>query len=641
LAGSSSRRGSTGRPSSLLNSVAEVVRLQPTALAGILLGTTLGALLATPLNRLLGRFFRAFNTGFGHATTVYTRSIGLLLRGSVLVLVVYGGLLALTYWDFARTPKGFIPSQDMGYMLINVQLPDAASNERSDRVMRQIEDITHEVPGISHVTTISGQSFVLNAAGPNFGSVFIGLKDYAERRDPSLSSDAIANMLRQRFAQEISEGMVAVFPPPPVRGVGRAGGFALMIEDRGDVGPVELQAQTENLMAKGNKVPGLAGLFSVFRANVPQLYVEPNRRQCMKLGVALRDFADTLHVYEGSLYVNDFNLFGRTWQVIVQAESPFRRRPEDLVGLKVRSRRGAMIPLGSLAGIREVNGPLVLTRYNMYPAAAINGGSMPGVSSGQAIDLVGRLADEELPRSLAYEWTDMSYLELLAGNTAMALFGFAVVMVFLMLAAQYESWSLPLAIILVVPMCLLSSIIGVRLANMDINIFTQVGFVVLVGLASKNAVLIVEFAKKQREAGMPREQATLAACRLRLRPIIMTSLAFILGVVPLLVSHGAGFEMRRTLGTAVFSGMIGVTLFGIFLTPVFFFVIDRLGASPVFASRLVRVVGGALLAVVSLGPVRRYAARPFRGRHTTRQADKQTRSQEGNEQESRPVEVRS
>jgi multidrug efflux pump len=627
-------------PVSVLDPVAGFVSLSAPALAGILFGALLAGIFARPLNRLLGRFFRAFNIGFSQATTVYTHSVGLLLRGSVVVLVVYGGLLALTYWDFARTPKGFIPSQDMGYLLINVQLPDSASTERSNRVMRQLEDITHEVPGISHVTTISGQSFVLNAAGSNFGSVFIGLKDYAERRDPSLSSDAIANTLRTRFAQEVPDGMVAVFGPPPVRGVGRAGGFALMVEDRGDQGPRELQAQTENLMAKGNQTPGLTSLFSVFRANVPQLQIQPDRRQCMKLGVSLRDFADTLSVFEGSLYVNDFNLFGRTWQVIVQAESPYRRRPEDLVGLKVRSRSGVMVPVGSLAGIREVNGPLVLTRYNMYPAAAINGGSIPGVSSGEAIALMERLAKEELPASFHHEWTDMSYLELLAGNTAMALFGFAVVMVFLVLAAQYESWSLPLAIILVVPMCLLSAIVGVRLANMDINIFTQVGFVVLVGLASKNAVLIVEFAKKQHETGTPRSEATLEACRLRLRPIIMTSLAFILGVVPLLLSHGAGFEMRRTLGTAVFSGMIGVTAFGIFLTPVFFFVIDWLGATPVFASRLVGGVSGVVLGAISLAPVRRYVARSLRSRQLASTTNGTARAPAGAAQEKRPVEVR-
>jgi multidrug efflux pump len=368
-----------------------------------------------------------------------------------------------------------------------------------------------------------------------------------------------------------------------------------MIEDRGDLGPTALQDAVEHLTRLGNRVteddakrmieltgrpePIIAGLFSVFRANVPQLHIRPNKAAVMGKGVRLQDFADTLNIYQGSLYVNDFNLFGRTWQVIVQSEGHFRDRIDQLYHLSVRNQDGNMVPIGSLAEVSGINGPLVITRYNMRPAASINGLALPGISSGQATDLMQRIAEEELPQSMAYEWTDMSYLEQLAGSTAMWLFAFAVVMVFLVLAAQYESWSLPLAVILVVPMCLLSAVAGVKIAGTDINIFTQIGFVVLVGLASKNAILIVEFAKRQHEAGSPRDQAALEACRLRLRPILMTSLAFILGVVPLIRSSGAGAEMRQTLGTAVFSGMLGVTLFGLFLTPVFFFVIDRLSAS--------------------------------------------------------------
>jgi multidrug efflux pump len=345
-------------------------------------------------------------------------------------------------------------------------------------------------------------------------------------------------------------------------------------------------------------------MFSVFRANVPQVHIDPNPRECMSKGVSLKDFADTLQILEGSLYVNDFNRFGRTWQVIVQAESKYRDDVDDLRRLTVRNNRGYLCPVGSLANIREVNGPLVLPRYNMYPAAPINGIAPPGLSSGEVMSLVQRLAAEELPNSIKFEWTDISFLEQKAGNTAMILFACAVVMVFLVLAAQYESWSLPLAVILVVPMCLLFAITGVRFANMDINIFTQVGFVVLVGLASKNAILIVEFAKKRREAGTPRYEAALEACKLRLRPIVMTSLAFVLGVVPLLLAQGAGFEMRRTLGTAVFSGMLGVTAFGIFLTPVFFFTIDRLGSSGLFASPFLQSASAAVLAVLSLAPLR-------------------------------------
>jgi multidrug efflux pump len=342
-------------------------------------------------------------------------------------------------------------------------------------------------------------------------------------------------------------------------------------------------------------------LFTAFRANVPQLHVQPNARECESRGVKISDVNDTLVIFQGSLYVNDFNRLGRTWQVIVQSDQQFRVSADQLYRLKVRSSRGALIPLGSLVDVTQENGPLVLTRYNMYPAATINGSAAPGVSSRQIIDIMERLSDRELPQALAYEWTDMSYLELQAGNTAMNLFACAVVAVFLVLAAQYESWSLPLAVILVVPLCLLSAVGGVQLAGHDINIFTQVGFVVLVGLASKNAILIVEFAKHKREEGQSRREAALAACRLRLRPIIMTSVAFILGVVPLLASRGAGFEMRRALGTAVFAGMIGVTLFGIFLTPVFFYVIDWLGGTRPFRSRAVRVLSAVTLASLTLG----------------------------------------
>jgi multidrug efflux pump len=594
----------------------------------VLGGVAAGWFVSRPLNQLLGGIFRSFNAGFGMATTGYVRLVGGLLRVSTVALVVYAGLLATTYWGVNRTPRGFIPSQDMGYLMINVQLPDSASMERTEQVMRRLEQIALDTPGIRHTTGICGQSFVLNAAGSNFGSMFINLKDYPDRRDPSLSGDAIANKLREEFGRQVPDAAVAVFGPPPVRGVGRAGGFALMVEDRGDFGPVMLQNQTENLVRKGYNLnragqdiaelrkqvdqgkklpaeadlqPAMAGMFSVFRANVPQLHINPDPGACMMRGVSLWDFANMVQAYEGSLYVNDFNRFGRTWQVIVQAESDFRKSPENLPALAIRNVRGAMVPLGSLAKLREVNGPLVLTRYNMYTAASINGASAPGVSSGQTIAMLQRLAEAELPQAMSYEWTDMSYLELLAGNTAMIIFAFAVVMVFLVLAAQYESWSLPLAVILVVPMCLLSAIIGVNIARMDINIFTQIGFVVLVGLASKNAILIVEFAKVQRHQGSSGREATLEACKLRLRPIVMTSLSFILGVLPLIISRGAGAEMRRTLGTAVFSGMIGVTLFGLALTPVFFFTIDRLGESRLFASRTMRRTGAIALGILTLG----------------------------------------
>jgi multidrug efflux pump len=564
-------------------------------------GAVVVGLLAWPLNRALRWVFRAFNAGFRGTAGLYTRAVGGLLRVSGVALVVYVGLLALTYGAFAMTPRGFIPQQDMGYLMVAVQLPDAASTERTDAVMRQMEKIARATPGVRHESAIVGQSFALGATGPNYGSMFINLQPYSQRTTPDLSSDAVIGRLMREFGK-ITDAMIVVFPPPPVRGVGRAGGFSFVIEDRGDLGAVALQRETENLMVKGNQHAGLTRLITSFRANVPQLHVQPNTVECASRGVRIGAVNDTLVIYQGSLYINDFNLFGRTWQVIVQSDAPYRTEAEQLYRLKVRNERGVMVPLGSLVDVEERNGPLVLTRYNMYSAATINGSAAPGTSSGQAMDIMMRMADRELPPSMAYEWTEISYLEKQAGNRALEFFAYAAIAVFLVLAAQYESWSLPLAVILVVPLCLLSAVAGVQVAHQDVNVFTQIGFVVLVGLTSKNAILIVEFAKHSREeGGLSRRDAALAACKLRLRPIVMTSVAFVLGVVPLLVSHGAGFEMRRTLGTTVFAGMIGVTVFGLLLTPVFFFVIDWLGGTRLFRSRELRVVSGVVLAALTLG----------------------------------------
>ena len=413
-----------------------------------------------------------------------------------------------------------------------------------------------------------------------------------------------------------------VFPPPPVRGVGRSGGFMLMVEDRTDLGPKQLQAQTENLVAKAQQQPGLMVLPSPFRANVPQLKIDPDIHECMEKGVTLKDFADTLQIYQGSLYVNDFNLFGRTWQVIVQAEPQFRNQIEDLPRLQVRNQFGQHGAAGFAGQHRAGQWSVVMTRYNRYPAASVmgSGTSLAQVPPMQSIPW-SVSPKRNCPLRCRFEWTEMAFLELLAGNTAMIIFGLAVVMVFLVLAAQYESWSLPMAVILVVPMCLLSAITGVHIAKMDINIFTRIGFVVLVGLASKNAILIVEFAKRKREAGESRRQATLEACRLRLRPIVMTSLAFILGVLPLMLAQGTGAEMRRTLGNAVFSGMLGVTVFGIFLTPVFFFTIDWLGGTPLFASWMMQVAGRWSINILSMRPVREYAHRVLVARSRKQQPD--------------------
>jgi len=571
----------------------------PEAAASVL-GAGFGLVFGRPLNRVLGGFFVVFNAGVRRLTRVYGALVGGLLRQSVLVLTGYVGLLFLTYWGFQHTPTGFIPSQDMGYLLVNVQLPDAASIERTQATMDRIEKICLGVPGIRYTQTITGQSLILSANGSNFGTMIIILDAFAKRRDPALYGEAIKTELSKQLTAQVSEAVILVLGPPPVRGVGRAGGFKLMIEDRGDFGPEKLQSWTEKLVEVEKEQPTPFGLVSAFRANVPQLYADVNRAMCISSQVSLQDLFDTLRIYLGSLYVNDFNRFGRTWQVIVQADAPFRRQAQDVRRLKVRSIAGVMVPLGTLADVREINGPLILMRYNAYPAAPINGAAPFGVSSGDAIKQMEELADATLPRSMSHEWTDMAYLELQAGNTAMVVFGLAVALVFLVLAAQYESWSLPLAVILVVPMCLLSALVGVKIAHEDINIFTQIGFVVLVGLASKNAILIVEFAKSKREAGLPRRQAALEACTQRLRPIVMTSMAFVLGVLPLVLSQGAGAEMRRTLGTTVFSGMLGVTGFGLLLTPVFFFVIDWLGATRLFSSPWLRRVNDLTLGLLSV-----------------------------------------
>ncbi|MGA2256760.1 MAG: multidrug efflux RND transporter permease subunit, partial [Thermoguttaceae bacterium] len=580
-------------------------------------GAVAGWLVGLPLNFVLGRAFRLFNDAFARATNIYLRGVGMLLRTSAVVLVVYCGMLGLTYWAYVATPKGFVPTQDMGYLLVAFQLPDAASAERTEALTYRVEQICKTVPGVNNPVAYNGQSFLLSVNGSNFSSMFVNLDDFEQRQTPDLYADAIADRLRKKLTREVPEAMVVVVGAPPIRGIGRTGGFKFVVEDRGDLGLNALQQQTANLVAKGNRLTGpngrppLIGLSSVFRANAPQIYVNVNRQQCMTMGVPLGDLFDTLQVYLGSLYVNDFNLFGRTWQVIVQADAPHRIQKETLGQLKVRNSTGGMVPVGTMASTKDVNGPLLISRYNTHTAASINGATALGISSRQGIDLMAKLAKEELPKGMAYEWTEMAFFEVQAGNTAMAIFAVSVLMVFLVLAAQYESWSLPLAVILVVPMCLLCAIVGVSALPMlmpksmsgggpaDINIFTQIGFVVLVGLASKNAILIVEFAKHQREEGRPRHEATLAACKLRLRPIVMTSAAFILGSLPLLIAHGAGAEMRRTLGTAVFSGMLGVTAFGIFLTPVFFNVIDWLGNTPVFRSRRVRFAGHALIYVLT------------------------------------------
>ena len=547
------------------------------AFLSVALGITLGWLLGPLLNIALGFSFHLFNQAFEWSTGLYTRVVGWTLRLSAVVLLIYAGLIGATGLSFTAAPAGFIPSQDKGYLLVNVQLPDAASLERTNDVMKRIEQIALGTQGVEHTVAIAGQSILLNANAPNFGSMYVMLRDFDKRAKLGrLSADDISHTLQEAFKKEIKEGTINVFGAPPVDGLGSSGGFKIIVEDRGNLGADALQKIAEGVVEAGREAPELQDLYTSYRANTPWLDLKIDRDQARVMGVSTAEIFSSLQVNLGSLYVNDFNKFGRTWQVNVQANHQFRKQKEDLKQLQVRNDQGMMVPLSAFAEVQNSRGPIMVTRYKLYPAATINGNSAPGYSSGQSIQKMEELVKKGLPPGMRYEWTELAYLELQTGNTAYWVFILAVVLVFLVLAGQYESWSLPLAVILVVPMCLLSSILGILAAGMDINIFTQIGFVVLVGLASKNAILIVEFAKAQREAGVPVHQATLEACQLRLRPIMMTSLAFILGVVPLVIAEGAGAEMRRTLGTAVFAGMLGVTLFGIFLTPVFYYVIQWL-----------------------------------------------------------------
>ncbi|MBU6399409.1 MAG: multidrug efflux RND transporter permease subunit [Verrucomicrobia bacterium] len=531
------------------------------------------------LDRTAGWFFRGFNHLFGASVNVYTRALRRLLHSSVAALLVYLGLLALTYLEFKGMPAGFIPTQDKGYIAMMAQLPDAASLERTGAVIDRISRIARGVPGVRATIDLAGLSPVSLTASPNAGTIFVILDPFEKRSRPDLTADAIVAELRRRCAG-IQEGFIGVFPPPAVQGLGILGGFKMQVQDRGGAGLPALQAATYQLMAAANSQPALQGVLTSFRASVPQFYLDINRIKAKAMGVPLSELFDTLQIYLGSLYVNDFNLFGRTYQVIAQADAPFRRQRRDILELKSRNLAGQMVPLGTVVNVRDVTGPDKIVRYNMFPSAELTGTAAPGVSSGDAIALMERLAHENLPSSMGFEWTELTLQEILAGNTAIYIFPLCVLFVFLTLAAQYESWSLPLAIILIVPMCLLSAVTGLwlrRLANpaLDNNIFTQIGFVVLVGLACKNAILIVEFAKQRQDAGLGRLDAAVEASRLRLRPILMTSFAFIFGVIPLALASGAGAEMRRALGTAVFSGMLGVTSFGIFLTPVFYVVIRR------------------------------------------------------------------
>jgi multidrug efflux pump len=534
------------------------------------------------MDRALGWFFRPFNRAFAWTGRKYGAGVGGIARKSAVALILYAGLVVLTGWSFQKVPTGFVPTQDKQYLVSFAQLPDGASLERTQKVIERMSEIGLKVPGVESAVAFPGLSISGFSVASNSGIVFFCLKPFEDRKSPDQSGPAIAAKLNQQLSS-IQEAFVLTVPPPPVMGLGTIGGFKAYIEDRADLGYDALYKNIQTLTGKGMQTPGLGGMFSMFTVNVPQLDANIDRVKAKTQGVPLQNLFETMQVYLGSLYVNDFNRFGRTFQVVAQAESQFRERPEDITRLKTRNAAGQMVPLGSLITVKETHGPNSAMRYNGYPAAEINGGPAPGFSSGQAEALMTKLAAENLPPGMTMEWTDLTYQRILAGDTAMYIYPLCILLVFLVLAALYESFRLPLAIILIVPMCLLAAITGVWLQGQwdpaagDNNIFTQIGLIVLVGLACKNAILIVEFAKQKQDEGLDSIAAVVEACRLRLRPILMTSIAFIAGVFPLVISTGAGSEMRRAMGVAVFSGMIGVTLFGLFLTPVFYVTVMKLG----------------------------------------------------------------
>jgi multidrug efflux pump len=670
--------------------------LQPwlSQLTGGVAGVAIGYALGNILNRALASFFAAFEWLFQQSGRGYVKLVSFALRVPVLVLIGYSAIVGAGITAFQTMPTGFIPTQDKGYLVCSIQLPDAASAERTQEVVSRLSrialDYYVEIPcaendpnaekvtdsdgvekwvrkshPVKHVSGIAGNSFVLSAYGSNFGSMFVILDDFVNRRNEKLTADAVAVALRAEFGKAAPEAQVGIFGAPAVPRLGRAGGFRIMIEDRGDVGPDVLQGQTENLIEKANQQQQLVGLFTVFKTNSPQIYLDVDRSACFARGLNLSDVFATLNSTMGANYVNDFNRFGRTWQVNVQSAVPFRGRLEDVKKLKVRNRNGDMVPLGAVLSVQERSGPLVITRYNMYAAAAINGNITPGTSTGDGIAVLEKLCDQELPERMAFEWTELTFLEKQSRNTGARVFLYSVAFVFLVLAALYESFAFPFAVILVVPVCVACSLAAVWLTDplsaaaspaawndwvasvrhmpdwlrdtltlgdwatrfgkrlddgpiatanhwvssagvikQDVNVFTQVGFVVLIGLACKNAILIVEFARIAREKGADLRTAIIDACKLRYRPIMMTSVAFMLGVLPLAVAKGAGAEMRQAIGVAVLGGMLGVTLFGVVLTPIFFAVVDRITHSRAIQNPVVEGISNGLLYVLTLAFLR-------------------------------------
>jgi multidrug efflux pump len=530
------------------------------------------------IDRLFGWFFRGFNKAFSRGSSAYGGGVRRIASRKALAMGVYVVLLGATGFLFQAVPGGFVPGQDKQYLVGFAQLPDGATLDRTEEVIRRMSDITLKQPGVDNAIAFPGLSINGFTNSSNAGIVFVGLKSFDERKTPELSGGAIAMQLNQKFAG-IEDAFIAMFPPPPVQGLGTIGGFKLQIEDRAGRGYEALDEATKAFLAKARQAPELAGLFSGYQINVPQLFADIDRVKARQLGVAVTDVFETMQIYLGSLYVNDFNKFGRTYSVRVQADAPYRARAEDVGRLQVRSKTGEMIPLSALLKVEATAGPERAMRYNGFLAADVNGGAAPGYSTDQAQEAVTRIAAETLPKGFSFEWTELTYQQIIAGNSSLVVFPLALLLVFLVLAAQYESLTLPIAIIMIVPMGLLAALGGVWLTGGDNNIFTQIGLIVLVGLSAKNAILIVEFARELELAGRNPIEAAIEASRLRLRPILMTSLAFVMGVLPLVTSTGAGAEMRRAMGVAVFSGMIGVTAFGLFLTPVFYVLLRKLAGN--------------------------------------------------------------
>jgi multidrug efflux pump len=531
------------------------------------------------MNRYLGGFFQRFNRFFNRSSERYAKGVSGVIGRKASSMGVYAVLLALTVAISYIVPGGFVPAQDKQYLISFAQLPNGASLDRTEEVIRRMTDVALKQPGVESAIAFPGLSINGFTNSSSAGIVFVTLDPFSDRKGDALSANGIAGALNQQYAA-IKDAFIAVFPPPPVMGLGTVGGFKLQIEDRGAVGYAALDAAAQAFMAEARKAPELGPAFSSFQINVPQLDVDLDRVKAKQLGVPVTDVFDTMQIYLGSLYVNDFNRFGRVYQVRAQADAPFRSQPEDILQLKTRNRSGDMVPLSSLVKVTPTYGPEMVVRYNGYTAADINSGPAPGYSSDQAQAAAERIAAETLPRGVKFEWTDLTYQQILAGNAGIWVFPISVLLVFLVLAALYESLTLPLAVILIVPMSILAALAGVWLTGGDNNIFTQIGLMVLVGLACKNAILIVEFARELELQGAAPLKAAIEASRLRLRPILMTSIAFIMGVVPLVTSTGAGSEMRHAMGVAVFFGMLGVTLFGLFLTPVFYVLLRSIGGRP-------------------------------------------------------------